>query len=79
MVNRGIDFEDAVDEFEKQFILRVVSRHKGNISKASTELKIHRNTLSKRMAEYANNGAAPKRPRPSRTRKAKPPRLRKSR
>lgn len=66
MVNRGIDFEDAVDEFEKQFILTVVSRHKGNISKASSELKIHRNTLSKRMSEYANNGAAPKRPRASR-------------
>jgi Fis family transcriptional regulator len=52
MVERGILFEDAVEEFEKQFILCVLNRTNGNISKAAEELRIHRNTLSKRIAEY---------------------------
>jgi Fis family transcriptional regulator len=52
MVERGILFKDAVEEFEKQFILCVLNRTNGNISKAAEELRIHRNTLSKRIAEY---------------------------
>jgi len=62
MISRGILFEEAVKEFEKKFILKVVSRHNNNLSKAADELGIHRNTLSKRVGEYENgvngNGAA---------------------
>ncbi len=54
MITRGILFEEAVKEFEKKFILKVVSRHKNNLSKAADELGIHRNTLSKRIGEYEN-------------------------
>ena len=56
MVERGILFEDAVHEFEKHFILSVLRRTKGNLSKAAEELRIHRNTLSKRVGEYYQNG-----------------------
>lgn len=56
MVDRGILFEDAVEEFEKHFILSVLKRTKGNLSKAADELRIHRNTLSKRVEKYYQNG-----------------------
>jgi DNA-binding NtrC family response regulator len=52
MITRGILFDEAVKEFEKKFILQVVSRHNNNLSKAADELGIHRNTLSKRIVEY---------------------------
>src|SRR5262252_162117 len=54
MITRGILFDEAVKEFEKNFILKVLSRHNNNLSKAAEALGIHRNTLSKRMLEYAN-------------------------
>jgi DNA-binding NtrC family response regulator len=56
MVERGILFQDAVEEFQKHFILSVLRRTKGNISKAADELRIHRNTLSKRVEKYYQNG-----------------------
>jgi Fis family transcriptional regulator, factor for inversion stimulation protein len=56
MVDRGIMFEDAVEEFEQHFILAVLERTNGNLSKAAEELKIHRNTLSKRVEKYYRNG-----------------------
>ena len=56
MVERGILFEDAVAEFEKHFILTVLKRTNGNLSKAADELRIHRNTLSKRVEKYYQNG-----------------------
>ena len=56
MVDRGVTFDDAVKEFEKQFIMCVLKRTNGNLSKAADELKIHRNTLSKRVEGYYQNG-----------------------
>lgn len=55
MITRGILFEEAVKEFEKNFILNVLSRQNNNLSKAAEVLGIHRNTLSKRLLEYANS------------------------
>jgi transcriptional regulator with PAS, ATPase and Fis domain len=54
MITRGILFDEAVKEFEKNFILKVLDRHNYNLSKAAEALGIHRNTLSKRMLEYTN-------------------------
>lgn len=56
MVERGILFEDAVAEFEKHFVLAVLKRTNGNLSKAADVLRIHRNTLSKRVEKYYQNG-----------------------
>ena len=66
MIDSGIMFEDAVAEFEKQFILRVMERHRGNISKASAELRIHRNTLSKRIEKYREQPLSARTTRPRR-------------
>jgi Fis family transcriptional regulator, factor for inversion stimulation protein len=51
MVERGILFEDAVGAFERSFIVKVLDRAEGNVTLAAKELRIHRNTLSRKMAE----------------------------
>jgi Fis family transcriptional regulator, factor for inversion stimulation protein len=52
MVERGILFDEAVEEFEKRFIKRVLERVAGNQSRAAGILGIHRNTLSRKITEY---------------------------
>jgi transcriptional regulator with PAS, ATPase and Fis domain len=52
MVERGILFDEARREFEKRFIARVLQRHRGNLSRAAKDLRIHRNTLGKKIEEY---------------------------
>lgn len=52
MVDKGIRFSDAKREFEKRFIARVVQRHRGNLSRAARDLRIHRNTLGRKVEEY---------------------------
>jgi Fis family transcriptional regulator, factor for inversion stimulation protein len=52
MVERGILFDEAVGEFEKRFIKRVLDRAEGNQSRAAQILGIHRNTLSRKMDEH---------------------------
>lgn len=52
MVDRGILLEEAVTEFEKKFIKRVLDFSKGNQCRAARILGIHRNTLSRKIAEY---------------------------
>ena len=54
MIGGGILFEEALQEFEKLFIQNMLTRHNNNLSKAAVALGIHRNTLSKRLAEYQN-------------------------
>ena len=56
MVERGILLEEAVVEFEKKFIKRVLERSGGNQSRAARELGIHRNTLSRKVDEYKLDG-----------------------
>ena len=52
MVERGILLDEAVHEFEKKFIKRVLDRLNGNQSRAAKILGIHRNTLSRKVGEY---------------------------
>lgn len=52
MVERGILFDEAVGEFEKRFIKRVLDRSEGNQSRAAKLLGIHRNTLSRKISQY---------------------------
>jgi DNA-binding NtrC family response regulator len=49
MIERGILFTDAVSEFEKRFIKRMLEKQNGNHSKTATALGIHRNTLSRKV------------------------------
>jgi DNA-binding NtrC family response regulator len=52
MVDKGVHFEDAVREFEKRFISRVLGREEGSLTKTADALGIHRNTLTRKMGEY---------------------------
>ena len=52
MVNRGVRYEDAQREFEKRFIARVLLKADGNLCEAADLLGMHRNTLSRKLAEY---------------------------
>ena len=52
MVERGVHFEDAVQEFEKRFIARVLGSCDGSLTKTADALGMHRNTLTRKMSEY---------------------------
>ena len=52
MIDSGILFLEAKDKFERCFISEVVRRFDGNLIRASAQLGIHRNTLSKRISLY---------------------------
>ncbi len=52
MVDDGILFPEAVNEFEKKFIKRVLDHVRGNQSRAARALGIHRNTLSRKIEIY---------------------------
>ena len=47
----GISYSEAVRQFKKRYILEVLAHHRGNQCKAATELGMHRNTLSRTLAE----------------------------
>ena len=51
MHNAGVPYAEAVREFKRHFIVDVLERHKGNQCKAAEELGMHRNTLSRTLAE----------------------------
>ena len=47
----GITYSEAVREFKRRFLMEVLSHHRGNQCKAAKELGMHRNTLSRTIAE----------------------------
>lgn len=47
----GITYEEGVREFKRRFLLDVLACHRGNQCKAAKELGVHRNTLSRILAE----------------------------
>jgi Fis family transcriptional regulator len=51
MYRSNILFSEAVREFKKRFILAVLQENKGNQCRAARELGMHRNTLSRTIAE----------------------------
>jgi DNA-binding NtrC family response regulator len=52
MVEKGVQFDDAVKEFEKRFISRVLGACDGSLTKTADTLGIHRNTLTRKMGTY---------------------------
>jgi DNA-binding NtrC family response regulator len=52
MVDRGVQFDDAVHEFERRFIVRVLGQCDGSLTKTACTLGMHRNTLTRKMGEY---------------------------
>jgi hypothetical protein len=57
MHSAGIPYTDAMRQFKRRYILEVLAQHKGNQCKAATELGMHRNTLSRTLAELDMNTA----------------------
>ena len=51
MHKSGILYSEAVREFKKRFIVTVLQENKGNQCRAARELGMHRNTLSRTVAE----------------------------
>lgn len=51
MYQSNILYSEAVREFKKKFILTVLEENKGNQCRAARELGMHRNTLSRTIAE----------------------------
>ena len=52
MVDRSVQFDDAIREFEKRFIIRVLQQCDGSLTKSACALGMHRNTLTRKMVEY---------------------------
>jgi DNA-binding NtrC family response regulator len=62
MLDGQILLNEAMTEFEKLYIQKALERNDAHLSKTADALGIHRNTLSKRVANYENNGSkTPKR------------------
>ena len=51
MYKSNILYSEAVREFKKRFILTVLEENNGNQCRAARELVMHRNTLSRTIAE----------------------------
>ena len=66
MIENGIQYPEAVSEFEKRFIQRLLERYNGNLCKTAEALGIHRNTLSRKRDELGLDHHPKRRKRPSR-------------
>ncbi len=52
MVAKGILWPEAQSEFEKLFLLRVLRETGGNLGRAAELMRVHRNTLSKKLRQH---------------------------
>ena len=57
MHSAGMSYADSIRQFKRRYILEVLAHHKGNQCKAAVELGMHRNTLSRTLAELELNTA----------------------
>ena len=51
MHSSGVSYTEAVRQFKRRYLLEVLAQYKGNQCKAAEELGMHRNTLSRTLAE----------------------------
>jgi Fis family transcriptional regulator, factor for inversion stimulation protein len=51
MVEKGIHYDDAMREFDRRFIVEVMDKTDGNLTKAADTLGVHRNTLARKIKE----------------------------
>jgi DNA-binding NtrC family response regulator len=57
MLDGRILLTEALTEFEKVYIQKALERNGEHLSQTAEVLGIHRNTLSKKVSAYQNNGA----------------------
>ena len=63
LLDGGFFLEQAVEVLEKSMIQNVLDRNKGNQCAAAKQLGIHRNTLQRKMVQFAINGTKRRAPR----------------
>ncbi len=51
MIDKGILYSEAMEQFEHCFIAEVLRKNDGNLLRTASRLGIHRNTLSKKVRE----------------------------
>jgi Fis family transcriptional regulator, factor for inversion stimulation protein len=51
MHSAGISYQTAVQQFQERYIAHVLTIHKVHLGKTAEELEMHRNTLSRTLAE----------------------------
>ena len=56
MLDGRIMLDEAVADFEKLYIQQALQRHNQHLSNTAAAIGIHRNTISKRIAAYENDG-----------------------
>jgi DNA-binding NtrC family response regulator len=56
MLEQKVLLEDALEELEKRFILTALARSRGNQCKAAALLRVHRNTLARKIVQYKIKG-----------------------
>jgi transcriptional regulator with PAS, ATPase and Fis domain len=49
MIDKGILYSEAMEQFERCFIAEVLRKNDGNLLRTASRLGIHRNTLSKKV------------------------------
>ncbi len=52
MLEKGLDYDDARQALERQFITSALSRSNGSRGRAANLLGMHRNTLSRKVSGY---------------------------
>ena len=56
MIEKGILYSEAMENFERCFIAEVMRKNRGNLTRAAASLGIHRNTLAKKINHRAFPG-----------------------
>lgn len=51
MIAKGITYGEARREFDRVFLTQALREAKGNVCKASAQMGMHRNTLSRKIDE----------------------------
>jgi DNA-binding NtrC family response regulator len=69
MVSQGIRYPDAVREFERRFLEQALKASNGSICGAAEITGLHRNTLTRKIAEHGLDGKAAKTRRGTATRR----------
>lgn len=57
MHSSGVSYAEALRQFKRRYLLEVLAHHRGNQCKAAEDLGMHRNTLSRTLAELDLNTA----------------------
>jgi DNA-binding NtrC family response regulator len=52
LVSKGVPYDEARQAFEKRYVERALQEADGSVSGAAGVMGVHRNTVTRKMAEY---------------------------